>query len=97
MYPRFCAKRLTKALMLSIVFEVAKRIHTMSEQEIKALETRLDELIDACQHLKAENKILKDRQEVLVTERASLIEKTELARGRVEAMISRLKSLEEHT
>ncbi|KHF26605.1 TIGR02449 family protein [Solemya velum gill symbiont] len=69
----------------------------MSEQEINALESRVDELIDACRHLKSENRMLRDRQEVMVKERAALIEKTEMARGRVEAMISRLKSLEEHT
>ncbi|MGD8498361.1 MAG: TIGR02449 family protein, partial [Chromatiales bacterium] len=34
-------------------------------------------------------------REHLVTERADLIEKTELARSKVEAMVSRLKSMEE--
>ena len=64
------------------------------DQELKSLEARIDELVRACRHLKDENKILKDRQETLVAERAALIEKTELARSRVEAMITRLKSLE---
>jgi cell division protein ZapB len=34
------------------------------------------------------------RQENLVAERAALIEKTELARTKVEAMITRLKAME---
>jgi len=69
----------------------------MAEKEIKMLEARVNELIDACVHLKEENKTLRASQETLVNERAALIEKTEMARNRVEAMISRLKSLEDHT
>ena len=61
------------------------------------LEARINELIDACIHLKEENKTLRASQETLVNERATLIEKTEMARNRVEAMISRLKSLEDHS
>jgi len=66
----------------------------VSEQELKALEARIDELVRACVHLKEENRILKSRQSTLVAERAALIEKTEMAKSRVEAMITRLKSLE---
>ncbi|MGD8235736.1 MAG: TIGR02449 family protein [Chromatiales bacterium] len=61
------------------------------------LESRVNELVDACMHLKEENKTLRASQETLVNERAALIEKTEMARNRVEAMISRLKALEEHS
>lgn len=68
-----------------------------SEQELKAFEARIDDLVRACQHLKNENKVLKARQETLVAERAALIEKTESAKSRVEAMINRLKSLESGT
>ena len=66
----------------------------VSDQELKALESRIDELVRACGHLKQENRMLMARQDSLVTERAALIEKTELAKSRVEAMITRLKSLE---
>lgn len=69
----------------------------VTEQDLRALELRVDELIRACGHLKNENKGLKARQEDLLAERAELIEKTELARTRVEAMITRLKSLEDNT
>ncbi|MDH3716239.1 MAG: TIGR02449 family protein, partial [Gammaproteobacteria bacterium] len=44
--------------------------------------------------LKAENDSLRAQQQVLTTERAKLIEKNELARTRVEAMITRLKAME---
>lgn len=66
----------------------------ISEQDLHALEVRVEELIRACQHLKAENRSLRAREEALLAERAGLIEKNELARDRVEAMINRLKSLE---
>ena len=65
-----------------------------SELDIKKLEVRVEELIRTCQRLKEENTTLRETQEDLVGERAELIEKTELARSRVESMISRLKSLE---
>jgi len=67
---------------------------TAVEIDLKALEVRVEELIKACDFLKQENKTLKVSQENLVAERAALVEKTELARTRIEAMISRLKALE---
>ena len=41
-----------------------------------------------------ENRSLRQGQEQLVAERAALLNKNEQARSRVEAMITRLKSLE---
>lgn len=66
----------------------------ISEQELKSLESRVEDLIRACAHLKNENRMLRTQQESLNNERAHLIEKTELARSRVEAMINRLRALE---
>mgnify|MGYP006196787607 CR=1 FL=1 len=40
---------------------------------------------------------MRHQQEQLVAERSQLLAKNEQARSRVEAMISRLKSLEQHT
>jgi len=40
---------------------------------------------------------MRDRQNILVEERARLIEKAELARSRVEAMLVRLKAMEAET
>ena len=62
--------------------------------ELAALESRVDELIKTIESLATENKALRNQQSSLTVERASLIEKTEQARVRVEAMISRLKAME---
>ncbi len=66
----------------------------MTEIDLKRLEERVESLISTCDLLKDENQALRVSQESLVGERAELIEKTELARKKVEAMITRLKSLE---
>jgi cell division protein ZapB len=68
-----------------------------TESELKKLELRVEQLIRTCAYLQEENHSLRTRQDNLVAERASLIEKTELARSRVEAMITRLKALETST
>jgi cell division protein ZapB len=62
--------------------------------DLKALETRVDELINTVDKLSSENTALKSQQNNLVTERAVLIEKTEQARTRIESMISRLRAME---
>ena len=62
--------------------------------ELSALEARVDELIKTVESLATENDALKVQQSQLTAERASLIEKTELARSRVEGMIARLKAME---
>lgn len=62
--------------------------------DLQALEAQVDELIQTCDQLTDENRALRDQQSSLVTERAGLIEKSELARSRVEAMIARLKAME---
>jgi len=64
------------------------------ELDLKQLEARVEELINTCAALKDENQSLRQHQGSLVSERAKLIEKTELARNRVEAMINRLKAME---
>ncbi len=65
-----------------------------TENDLRQLEQRIDQLIDTVGSLKNENTSLRQQQEKLVTERSQLFEKTETARTRVEAMISRLRSLE---
>lgn len=66
----------------------------LNEKEVRALETRVDQLIKACEGLKKENDLLKVQQDSYTTERANLISKNEKVRKRVEAMITRLKSME---
>jgi cell division protein ZapB len=62
--------------------------------ELAALESRVDELIRTVEGLATENQALRHQQAQLTAERAALIEKTEMARSRVEAMIARLKAME---
>ena len=66
----------------------------LDEQELKRLESRVNDLIQAYEDLKKENSLLKAQQDSYIAERASLIDKNEQARKRVEAMITRLKSME---
>lgn len=65
-----------------------------TEHDLRQLEQRIDQLIDTVGSLKNENTSLRQQQEKLVAERSQLLDKTETARNRVEAMISRLRSLE---
>lgn len=62
--------------------------------ELKRLERRLEELVAVCRQLKEENRSLRQRQDTLMIERASLMQKNESVRTRVEAMIGRLKTME---
>jgi cell division protein ZapB len=64
------------------------------DTELKRLERRVDELVVTLGQLKEENRALRQRQDTLMTERAGLLQKNEQVRGRVEAMIGRLKSME---
>lgn len=66
----------------------------MAKSEISKLEQRIDELITLVDQLGNENTLMRERQNILVGERARLIEKAELARSRVESMLVRLKAME---
>ena len=65
------------------------------DKELQRLEKRLDELVVICRQLQEENGSLKQRQDTLIGERATLLQKNEQVRSRVEAMISRLKAMEQ--
>lgn len=65
------------------------------ENDLKRLEGRLDDLVQVCDRLQSENKSLKEQQDSLSKERATLLQNNEQVRGRVEAMIVRLKSMEQ--
>ncbi len=68
----------------------------MDAQEHKSLEDKVDELIKLCERLNNENTALKNKASNWTLERSKLVEKNELARAKIEAMITRLKSLEQH-
>ena len=62
--------------------------------ELKDISGQLDRLLEMCHRLSEENRSLRVSQEQLTAERANLLAKNEQARSRVEAMIARLRSLE---
>lgn len=64
------------------------------KQELAALGEQVDRLLDAVRRLTEENRSLRHSQEQLASERAGLMARNEQARSRVEAMIQRLKALE---
>ena len=74
---------------------MADDINVTFELELKRLEKRVDALVGVCDQLQDENKSLKQRQDVLTSERANLLQKNEQVRARVEAMIGRLKAMEQ--
>lgn len=63
-------------------------------RELERLERRLDELVLITNQLKDENRSLRQRQDTLIAERATLLQKNEQVRSRVEAMVGRLKAME---
>ena len=67
---------------------------TTATEHLGQLEQQVDELLVLTQVLSKENTALRAQQKSWSTERAKLIEKNELAKTRVEAMITRLKALE---
>ena len=65
--------------------------------ELQRLLARIDQLAALLQRTQDENRSLRQQHEQMASERAQLLAKQEQARTRVEGMISRLKSLEQHT
>jgi len=64
------------------------------DQQWRDLERQVHELIELTSTLTRENRALRAQQSNWTGERAKLIEKNELAKSRVESMITRLKALE---
>jgi cell division protein ZapB len=88
---------LTEASAGNYSFDMLEtKIPSAVDQELKRLERRIDELLATVEHLKEENRALRQRQEMLAAEKTSLLSRNEQVRTRVEAMIGRLKAME-HT
>lgn len=66
----------------------------MADHQLQVLEQKIDELIALCKQLNRENQTLKADSAGWQSERQDLMEKNELARTRVEAMINRLRTME---
>jgi len=67
---------------------------TNLEQELERLEAQVGALLELIERLSRENKSLRAQQESLSQERAGLLEKHDQVRNRVDAIVTRLKSLE---
>ena len=67
-----------------------------TQAELQALAAKLNQLVEVARKLDAENRTLKSVQAELLDERAALTGKNDQARARIEAMISRLKAMEQH-
>jgi cell division protein ZapB len=68
---------------------------TPVEMELRRLEQRIDEMVALLAQLREENRALRLRQDSFSTERAGLLQKNEQVRARVEAMIGRLRTMEQ--
>ena len=66
----------------------------MAKKQLNELEKKIDELIALCQELNRENQALKTDNAGWHLERKDLVDKNELARNKVEAMIGRLRTME---
>ena len=66
----------------------------MEDTDLHALMARLELLIARVEQLNRQNGLLVAQEKTWREERAHLIEKNEIARNKVESMISRLKALE---
>ena len=66
----------------------------MSDQDILTLEGRVDRLLESYKQLEQENQMLKNERVAWGQERSKLIKQYEMARHKVEAMIERLRVLE---
>ena len=63
--------------------------------EINELEAKIDELIQLCTDLEGKITVMQMDKENWAAEKSRLLEKNDLARNKVEAMIMRLKALEQ--
>ena len=63
--------------------------------ELKDLENKIDELIQVCDELERKQTVMNTDREKWQQERTRLMEKNETAKSKVEAMIMRLKALEQ--
>lgn len=76
-------------------YPVAMDSLEQATKDLERLESQLRKLLDQVRKLREENESLQTRQESLVAERAALVSKNDEARSKVEAMIHRLKALEQ--
>ena len=68
----------------------------MEHAELQAMAEKLDRLIARCRKLERDNAALREPPDEWNRERAQLIQRNDHARNKIEAMIGRLRALEQH-
>lgn len=71
-----------------------KNTPSLIDQELGQLEEKVDALLDIIDRLTKENHSLRAQQGTQAQERAGMLERHDEVRNRVEAIVTRLKSLE---
>lgn len=71
-----------------------KTTPAITDTELTRLEQQVSNLLELLDQLTRENHSLRTQQESLATERAGLLEKHDQVRNSVDAIVTRLKSLE---
>lgn len=67
----------------------------MEVVKLRQLNEKIEKLIARCQQLEVDNAALRQQQDGYQRERMQLMQKNDMARSKIEAMIGRLKSLEQ--
>lgn len=67
----------------------------MADNPLKTLDAKIDELIALCAELNRENRALKDQNAGWQQERRELIEQNSQARSRIQAVLERLRAMEQ--
>ncbi len=70
------------------------KLKQLCANHLATLDTRLAALLAYCEQLRLENQSLHAREHELLAERDGLIQNNEQARTRIDAMVMRLKNLE---
>ena len=66
----------------------------MLAEDLNTLEAKIAELVELCESLANENRALRERNRAWAAEKSELVERNELARSKIDALIDRLKSMD---
>ena len=66
----------------------------MLAEDLNTLEAKIDELVELCESLANENRALRERNRAWAAGKSDLVERNELARSKIDALIDRLKSMD---
>jgi cell division protein ZapB len=64
---------------------------------LKTLEDKVDALIQLCAEMKSENQRLREQEHSLQAERTNLLNKNQLAKSRLEKVLTRLQSMQQES